>query len=63
MEKLRDPLPEEIDTPEFEAVWNLIKHWDIGIPQDITKDGHQLYSRATGNHVVAILDVIADYVK
>lgn len=56
--ELRDPLPEELETPEFNAVWDLIKHWDIGLPQDITKNGHQLYAHATGNCVVAILDVL-----
>ena len=57
-EHLRDPLPEEIETPEFNAVWDLIKHWDIGLPQDITEDGGQLYAHATGNCVVAILDAL-----
>ena len=56
--KLRDPLPEEINTLEFNAVWNCIKHWDIGLPQDVTEDGGQLYSNATGNHVVAILNTL-----
>lgn len=53
----RDPLPSEIDTPEFNAVWDCIKKWDIGLPLDII-DGHQLYSGATGNHVMAILDAL-----
>jgi len=51
----RDPLPEELDTSEFNAVWDCIKKWDIGLPWDIV-DGNQLYSGATGNHVIAILD-------
>jgi len=55
---MRDPLPEELTTPEFEAVWACIRHWDIGIPEDIHTDGGQLYSGATGNHVVAILDAL-----
>ena len=53
----RDPDPYELDLPEFNAIWDLIKHWDIGIPQDI-EAGKQYYSDATGNHVVAILDVL-----
>ena len=56
--KWRDPLPEEINTPEFNAVWKCIKHWDIGLPWDILSDGGRLYSGATGNHVVAILDAL-----
>jgi hypothetical protein len=55
---MRDPLPEEINTPEFEAVWKCIKNWDIGIPEDIMPNGGQLYSHGTGNHVVAILDAL-----
>lgn len=53
----RDPSPEELEIPEFEAVWECIKKWDIGLPQDIV-NGNQLYSGATGNHVVAILDAL-----
>ena len=55
---MRDPKPEELGTPEFNAVWGVIKHWDIGTPQDITREGCQLYSSGTGNHVVAILDAL-----
>jgi len=57
----RDPLPEELNTKEFNAVWNCIKNWDIGLPSDITQNGGQLYSRTTGNHVVAILDALRMY--
>lgn len=55
---LRDPTPDEIKTPEFNAIWRCIKNWDIGIPEDVTEEGHQLYSEATGNHVVAIIDAL-----
>jgi hypothetical protein len=54
----RDPLPDELELPEFNAVWECIKNWDIGLPFDITANGGQLYSGATGNHVVAILDAL-----
>ena len=55
---MRDPLPEEINTKEFNAVWECIKHWDIGLPEDIGPEACQLYSHGTGNHVVAILDAL-----
>ncbi len=58
MNRLRDPEPNEINTPEFNTIWECIKHWDIGLPYDITVDGGQLYSGATKNHVVAILDAL-----
>ena len=54
----RDPLPYELDLGEFNAVWECIKNWDIGLPFEITIQGAQLYSGATGNHVVAILDAL-----
>lgn len=57
-ENWRDPLPEELNTPEFNAVWDCIKNWDIGLPFDIHPSGGQMYSGATGNHVVAILDAL-----
>ena len=57
---MRNPLPEELETSEFNAVWECIKNWDIGLPFDINPDGGQLYSGATGNHVVAILDSLQE---
>jgi hypothetical protein len=57
-ENWRDPLPEELNLPEFNAVWKCIRHWDIGLPFDIHPSGGQMYSGATGNHVVAILDAL-----
>lgn len=58
IEKLRDPLPEELETREFKAVWKCIKGWDISTGLDKDDCGNDLYSGATGNHVVAILDAI-----
>lgn len=47
------PTPEMLASPEFEAVWQCIKKWDINVP-----DAYCGYSGATGNHVRAILDAI-----
>lgn len=58
--KWRDPQPDELNTPAFKAVWGCIKKWDIGLPWDVNPDGGQLYSGATGNHVVAILDALRE---
>lgn len=57
---MRNPKAAELYTKEFQAVWNVIKHWDIGLPEDVTETGHQLYSGATGNHVVVILDALKE---
>lgn len=48
-----DPTPEMLKTPEFQAVWQQIKGWDI---ERKPGDG---YCGATGNHVRAILDALA----
>lgn len=49
-----DPTPEMVDSPEFEAVWQCIKDWDINVP-DV---GY--WHGATGNHVRAILDALRE---
>lgn len=49
-----NPTPEMLGTPEFEAVWQCIKRWDINVP-----DVYGGYCGATGNHVRAILDALA----
>ena len=49
----RDPKPEELETPEFKAIWNCIKSWDINVPSE-----YEGYCGATGNHVMAILDAL-----
>lgn len=48
-----DPTPEMLESPEFEAVWQCIKRWDINVPQ-----AYAGYCGATGNHVRAILDAL-----
>ena len=49
-----DPTPEQLASPEFEAIWQVIKRWDINVP-----DVYFGYMGATGNHVRAILDALA----
>lgn len=48
-----DPTPEMLNTPEFNAIWDCIKRWDINAPSV-----HRGYCGATGNHVRAILDAL-----
>jgi hypothetical protein len=54
---MRDPLPEELETPEFNAVWNAIKGWDI---ERYPGDG---YHGCTGTDVITILDALGDWFK
>lgn len=48
-----DPTPEMLNDPEFEAIWQTIKTWDINVPR-----AYLGYCGATGNHVRAILDAL-----
>ena len=51
----RDPEPHELNTLWFNKIWNVIKDWDIHVP-----GAYNGYCGATGNHVVAILDVLTE---
>lgn len=48
-----DPTPEMLTDPQFEAIWQAIKTWDINVP-----GAYGGYCGATGNHVRAILDAL-----
>ncbi len=50
----RDPTPRELDDPMFNAIWDVIKSWDINVPH-----AYYGYCGATGNHVATILDAVA----
>lgn len=54
-----DPTPEMLDDPDFNAVWEAIKTWDISVPEVYGN----LYSGATGNHVRRILDALKEVDK
>ena len=53
MNNFPDPTPEMLTAPEFEAIWQCIKSWDINIAEH-----YNGYMGATGNHVRAILDAL-----
>ncbi len=50
-----DPTADMLQTPEFKAVWQAMKGWDICVP---AVDGPDSYSGTTGNHVRAVLDAL-----
>lgn len=58
MERRTDPTVEDLKNPTFNAIWNVIKHWDIRR----TPDSHEehLYSYATGTDVMKIMNVLRD---
>ncbi len=48
-----DPTQDMLKTPEFEAIWECIKDWDINVPK-----AYEGYTTATGNHARAIIDAL-----
>lgn len=48
------PTEAQLASPEFEALWQAIKQWDIGVPGAYTG-----YTGAQGEHVVTILKALA----
>jgi hypothetical protein len=68
-----DPTQADLASPQFEAVWRAIKGWDIsrgdetsypflsqsvGGDQELARSGRRLYSGATGNDVMHILNAL-----
>jgi hypothetical protein len=49
--EMPNPTPEEMASPQFEAIWNIIKTWDINVPEYYSG-----YSGGNGSHVKLILD-------
>ena len=50
-----EPTPKMTESAEFKAIWHAIRQWDIAVPH-----AYSGYCGATGNHVRAILDALAD---
>lgn len=50
--KLVDPTEADLQDPEFEAIWDAIKGWDI------TRPGSELTGGATGTDVMTILNAL-----
>ena len=53
-----NPTFEQLSDPAFEAIWNVIKTWDVNVPEY-----YQGYCGANGSHVVLILNALKDLVK
>lgn len=45
-----NPTPEELASPQFEAIWQAIKSWDVNVPE-----AYGGYCGANGSHVAMIL--------
>jgi hypothetical protein len=44
------PTPAELQDPRFQAIWDVIRRWDVNVP-----GVYAGYMGATGNHAAAIL--------
>lgn len=52
-EKLPNPTEEDLQRKDFNMIWEVIKTWDINIP-----DAYEGYCGATGSHVMVILNAL-----
>ena len=52
------PTKQEMESELFNAIWKVIKTWDIKVPE--YDDG---YMGANGSHVKLILDVVAPTIR
>lgn len=50
-----DPTPEELASPVFEAIWQVIKSWDVSAPGS---EESGMYTKAEGQHAARILRAI-----
>ena len=50
-EEMPSPTDEEINSEEFNAIWDIIKTWDINVPEY-----YNGYCGSNGSHVKIIID-------
>lgn len=50
-----NPTSEQMETPEFKAVWNCVKSWDVNVPEF-----YNAYCGANGSHVMLILNALRE---
>lgn len=51
--EMPNPTPEQMESPEFNAIWQTIKSWDVNVPEF-----YNGYCGANGSHVVLILNAL-----
>lgn len=51
LEEMPNPSPAELLLPEFEALWQVVKNWDINV-----RTHYRLYCSGNGSHVKMLLD-------
>lgn len=53
LQDMPNPTAEDLKRPDFEAIWQVIKGWDVNVPTHYTG-----YCGANGSHVKMILDAL-----
>lgn len=53
-----NPSDEEISSAEFDALWDVVKKWDVNVPEY-----YHGYCGANGSHVKLLLDAIKPFLK
>lgn len=48
-----NPTEEQLASPEFQVIWDVIKRWDVNVP-----DYYEGYCGANGSHVALILNAL-----
>lgn len=48
-----DPTEEDLESPEFNAIWEVVKTWDVNVPEY-----YGGYCGANGSHVKLILNAL-----
>lgn len=52
--QMPNPTEDQLSSPEFEAVWSVIKSWDVNVPEF-----YEGYCGANGSHVALILNALS----
>lgn len=52
--RMPNPSPEMLASPQFEAIWSVIKSWDVNVPE-----AYSGYCGANGSHVAMILNALS----
>ncbi|MDM9556027.1 hypothetical protein QU926_20655 [Pseudomonas asiatica] len=55
LKEMPNPTEADLSSPEFEAIWQVVKTWDINVSTH-----YEGYCSGNGSHVKMILDSLAE---
>lgn len=53
---LPNPTSDDLNSPEFNAIWHAIKRWDVNVPEFYVG-----YCGANGSHVMLVLNALREH--